>query len=57
MVLKVFDLSLDELNVTIVGYEVTAQLVLINAHHMLVFCARILVGDVIDSNKYSHISF
>ena len=37
MVLKTFDLLLDELNMTIVGYEDTAQLIPVNAYHKLVF--------------------
>ena len=37
MVLKTFDLLLDELNMTIVGYEDNAQLIPINAYHKLVF--------------------
>jgi len=57
MVQKAFNLSLDELNMTIVGYEDTAQLIPINAYHRLIFCGRILIGVVIDSNEYSHISF
>ena len=32
---KDFDLSLDELNITIVGYEDTAQLIPINAYYRL----------------------
>ena len=56
MILKAFNLSLDELNMTIVGYEDTAQLIPINAYHRLIFCGRILIG-VIDSNEYSHIPF
>ena len=37
MVLKAFNLSLDELNMTIEGYEDTAQLIPINAYHRLIF--------------------
>ena len=57
MVLKAFNLSLDELNMIIEGYEDTAQLIPINAYHRLIFCGRILIGVVIDSNEYSHIPF
>ena len=46
MVLKTFDLLLDELNMTIVGYEDTAQLIPINAYHRLIFCGRILIGVI-----------
>ena len=53
MVPKAFNLSLDELNMTIVGYEDTTQLIPINAYHRLIFCGRILIGVVIDSNEYS----
>jgi len=37
MVLKTFNLSLDELNMIIEGYEDTAQLIPINAYHRLIF--------------------
>ena len=37
MVLKTFNLSLDELNMTIVVYEDTAQLISIIAYHGLIF--------------------
>ena len=37
MILKAFNLSLDELNMTIEGYEDTAQLIPINAYHRLIF--------------------
>ena len=57
MVPKAFNLSLDELNMTIVGYEDIAQLIPVNAYHGLIFCGRILIGVVIDPNEYSYVPF